>query len=378
MTLIPNFQEFEETNPLNGKITPALAESLAEYFADQGGINEAGVLDSIKNTLSKTFLGSLSYISMIDKVRTEVLKAEKELLAKRYAYEDEIDSLKTNLKEISKTKDASANIAQAEKTISNKTNEYQTYTKMVKARIEKALNTLSDAIKGNKRRMEYWEAGKAEDELVLSEFEYSLAKQRASASPEELKTLEEEIRKAKKEAAEAQEKIKTSQEESTESKKKAEEEGVKTLETPTPDFQKSLKSFKGTRALILYLKAEKDKLVDKSHDVKNDNVRAALKNSIRKVSDDLKLAEKVLDQHKNKKLMTSQKKYEQMILSSAKELSKNDTERKSTLKKSEYVVKGVTAKEVKSSDNVAKSEDVSKHQQKAETTGKVNQTISKK
>jgi hypothetical protein len=58
---------------------------------------------------------------------------------------------------------------------------------MVKARIEKALNTLSDAIKGNKRRMEYWEAGKAEDELVLAEFEYALAKQRASASPEELK-----------------------------------------------------------------------------------------------------------------------------------------------------------------------------------------------
>ena len=52
MTLIPNFQEFEETNPLNGKITPALAESLAEYFANQEGINEAGVLDSIKNTLS--------------------------------------------------------------------------------------------------------------------------------------------------------------------------------------------------------------------------------------------------------------------------------------------------------------------------------------
>jgi hypothetical protein len=41
-------------------------------------------------------------------------------------------------------------------------------------------------------------------------------------------------------------------------------------------------------------------------------------------------------------------------------------------------VKGVTAKEVKSGGNVAKSEEVSKHQQKAETTGKVNQTIGKK
>lgn len=250
MTLIPNFQEFEETNPLNGKITPALAESLAEYFADQEGISESSSLDSIKNTLSKTFLGSLSYISMIDKVRTEVLKAEKELLAKRYSYEDEIDSLKTNLKEISKTKDASANIAKAERTIANKTNEYQTYTKMVKARIEKALKTLSDAIKGNKRRMEYWEAGKAEDELVLAEFEYSLAKQRASASPEELKSIEAEIKKAKEEVQKSQQELKDKAEEDKKKEGSENIEGVKTLDKPSSNYRQSLKSKKGKMEAI--------------------------------------------------------------------------------------------------------------------------------
>ena len=97
MTLIPSFQEFEETNPLHGKITPALAESLAEYFAGEESVNE-GVFDSIKNTLSKTFLGSLSYISMIDKVRAEVLKTEKESIQKKYAFDDEIASLKNSIK----------------------------------------------------------------------------------------------------------------------------------------------------------------------------------------------------------------------------------------------------------------------------------------
>ena len=104
MTLITNFQEFEETNPLNGKITPALAESLADYFAGEQGVNE-GMFDSIKNTLSKTFLGSLSYLNMIDKVRSEVLKLEKESLQKKYAFEDEIDSLRNSIKELAKSKD---------------------------------------------------------------------------------------------------------------------------------------------------------------------------------------------------------------------------------------------------------------------------------
>lgn len=369
MNPIPSFQEFEESNPLDQKITPQLAESVAEYFSQDTSLNE-GIFDNVKNYLSKTFLGSLSYINIIDKVRTEVLKLEKEIITKRYAYQDEMESLTKDLKELSASGNEAA-ISKVQKTIELKKKEHDTYEKMTTTRIEKGLSTLRDAIKGNKRRKEYYDAGKAQDELELAEFEYSIAKRRASMGSQELKKLEDEIQKAKKEALEAQEAIKKSQTESTESKKQAEEEGVKTLETATPDFQKSLKSFKGTRALILYLKAEKDKLEDKVHDVKNDNVREALKNSIRKVSDDLKLAQKVLEQHKNKKLMTSQKKYEQMILNGAKELSKNDTERKSTLKKSEYVVKGVTTEGDKPS-NVSTTKDVSKHQQKAKTTSKVN------
>lgn len=250
MKLIPNYHEFVESNPLNGKITRELAESLANYFADQEGISESNTLDSIKNTLSKTFLGSLSYISMIDKIRTEVLKAEKELLSKRYAFEDEIASLKSNLRELSKTKDAAVNISKSERVISNKTNEYQTYVKMVKARIENALKTLSEAIKGNKRRMEYWEAGKAEDELVLSEFEYSLAKQRASSTPEELKGIEEEIQKAKEDVQKTQQELKDKTEASKKKEGSENIQGVKTLDKPSEDPRQILKTKKGRAEAI--------------------------------------------------------------------------------------------------------------------------------
>ncbi len=371
MNPIPSFQEFEESSPLNQKINSQLAESAAEYFFQGPSMNE-GVFDDMKNYLSKNFLGSLSYVNIIDKVRSEVLKLEKEVLIKRYSFMDEIESLKGDMRELASTGNTST-VSKVQKTIELKKKEHETYEKMSSSRIEKALSTLKDAIKGNKRRKEYYDTGKAQDELELAEFEYSLAKKKASIESRELKKLEAEIQKAKKEALEAREAIKKSQEESTRSRKKSEEEGIKTLETTTPDFQKSLKSFKGTRALILYLKSEKDKLEDKMHDVKNDNVRASLKNSILKISNDLKLAEKVLAQHKNKKLMTSQNKYEQMIIDGAKELSKNDTERKSALKKSESVVKGVSSGGNKPKINPTTKE-TSKHQEKAKTTSRINKS----
>ncbi len=264
MKLIPNYEEFIKTNPLNGKITKEHAESLADYFSAQEGISESSALDSIKNTLSKTFLGSLSYINMIDKIRTEVLKGEKDLLSKRYAFEDEVDSLRSNLKELSKTKDAAANISKAEKTISNKTNEYQTYVKMVKARIEKALKALGDAIKGNKRRMEYWETGKAEDELVLSEFEYSLAKQRSSSSPEVLRGLEDEIKKAKEEVQKAQQDLQIKAEENKKKEDAEKIKGVKTLDKPSSDLG-FLKTKKGIADKIADIKHQ---IIDKEKELK--------------------------------------------------------------------------------------------------------------
>lgn len=213
MKLIPSYQEFVDDMSLNGKISPELAESLASDFEEIDSLNE-GFLDSIKNTLSKTFLGSLSYINMIDKAREMNIKDQKDLLTKRYAHEDEIDSLYSSLKQAEKSKD-SVNADRISKTIANKKNEYKTYVNMLNKRIEKTDETLSKMVQGNKRRSEYYDAGKSQDELTIAEFEYRLAKTRAGADPKKIKELETKVQTAKEEAAEAQEELKVSAEAQT-------------------------------------------------------------------------------------------------------------------------------------------------------------------
>lgn len=211
MKLIPSYQEFVYDLPLNGKISPELAESLAAKFEEIESLNE-GFLDSIKNTLSKTFLGSLSYINMIDKAREIVLKDQKDLLSKQYSHEDEIDSLNNQLKQLQESGDK-VNSERIKKSISNKENEYRTYVNMVKKRIVKAEDTISDVIKGNKRRSEYYDAGKSQDELAIAEFEYKLAKSRSNSDPKEIKSLEIKVKDAKKEAEEAKKEAEESKKE---------------------------------------------------------------------------------------------------------------------------------------------------------------------
>ena len=220
MKLIPSYQEFVDSMDLNGKISPELAESLASDFQEIESLNE-GFLDSIKNTLSKSFLGSLSYINMIDKAREMMLKDQKDLLSKKYSHEDEIDSLNSSLKQAQTSAD-SVNSDRIKKTIANKENEYKTYVNMVKKRIEKTEDTIYKIIEGNKRRSEYYDAGKSQDELTIAEFEYKLAKTRAGSDPKKIKELETKVKTAKEEAEEAQEELKASAE-----KQEKKEEGDK-------------------------------------------------------------------------------------------------------------------------------------------------------
>jgi chromosome segregation ATPase len=218
MKLIPSYQEFVYDLPLQGKISPKLAESLAADFEEIGSINE-GFLDSIKNALSKTFLGSLSHLNMIDQSREILLKAKKELLMKKYAHEDEMESLNNNLKQAQKTGNE-ATVATINKTILNKENEYKTYVKMVNKGIEKSEDTLVKVIEGNRRRKEYCEAGQSEDELELAELEYKLAKERSEADPKKIEELEDDIEKKRKEAEEARERLKKEEEEAKKKLKK--------------------------------------------------------------------------------------------------------------------------------------------------------------
>jgi hypothetical protein len=372
MTLIPSFQEFEETNPLHGKITPALAESLADYFAGEESVNE-GVFDSIKNTLSKTFLGSLSYISMIDKVRSEVLKLEKESLQKKYAFEDEMDSIKNSIKELSKNKDE-AGIERVNKTIDAKTKEYQSYGKMTNLRIEKAISTIKDAIKGNKRRMEYWEAGKSQDELDLAEFEYRLAKQRANSNPEDLKSLEAEIKKAKEEAEKSKKKLETD----------AKNQEEKEKEDPL-DYKKSLRTKKGRIEAIAKLEHEIVDLQKELKNAKKEFDKKEIQIKIDSVKATMQNIENLEKKNKNKKVMPSQD------LAISDELAKEvhdiiDKKLQTTEVKPERRPIGFNAiaKSEKSSSETAKekgkekAEEVKKQETPAGTSSKVNASLKNK
>jgi hypothetical protein len=267
MKLIPSYQEFVYDMPLQGKISPELAEKLASDFEEIGAINE-GFLDSIKNTLSKTFLGSLSHINMIDQSREILLKAKKELLTKRYAHEDEIESLNNNLKQ-AQGSDDEVNSSTIKKTILNKENEYKTYVKMINKGIEKSENTLVKVIDGNRRRKEYYEAGQSEDELQLAELEYKLAKERSESDPKKLKELEEDVKKRKEEAEEAKERLKKEEEEAKakmeKGKGKEKEESVIPKGNLTPEGNKLLRN-------IQDMQDELDKLEVKISDLQHKKI----------------------------------------------------------------------------------------------------------
>ncbi len=367
MTLIPSFQEFEENNPLNGRITPALAESLADYFAGEEAVNE-GVFDSIKNTLSKTFLGSLSYISMIDKVRAEVLKLEKESLQKKYAFEDEMDSLKNSIKELSKSKDE-AGIERVNKTVEAKIKEYQSYGKMTNLRIEKAISTIKDAIKGNKRRMEYWEAGKSQDELDLAEFEYRIAKQRATSNPEDLKDLQEEIKKAKDEAEKSRKKLETD----AKNQEKKEKEG-------SSDYTESLKNKKGRIEAIAKLDHEIIDLEKELKSTKKDFDKKQIQREIDKLKGTKEDIEELDKKSKGKKILDGQAFND--ILKLAKEM--NSLEDKEEQTERRPIGFNAIAKSEKSSSETAKekgkekAEEVKKQEAPAPTSKKVNASVKNK
>lgn len=366
MTLIPSFQEFEENNPLNGKITPALAESLADYFAGEESVNE-GVFDSIKNTLSKTFLGSLSYISMIDKVRAEVLKMEKESLQKKYTFEDEIDSLKNSIKELSKTKDE-AGIDRVNKTLEAKTKEHQSYNKMINLRIEKAISTIKDAIKGNKRRMEYWEAGKSQDELDLAEFEYRLAKQRASSSPEDLKDLEAEIKKAKDEAEKSKKKLETD----AKNQEKREKEG-------SSDYRESLKNKKGRIEAIAKLDHEIIDLEKELKNTKKDFDKKQIQREIDKLKGTKEDIEELDRKNKGKKVIDSQDFNNLNKL--AKEMDSLEAKMEpAERKRIGFPIPGTenVSKETAKEKGKEKAEEVKKQETPAGTSNKVNTSVKNK
>lgn len=196
MSKIFKFEQYLEERDYFSPIGEELAESIFTWESEKS-INE-GLFDTIKNKLSKSILGDFSKVSAIDSIRKGNLEIEKDLVAKKYEYNDKLDALELKLAEVTKSGNRAAILA-AENEISKKKEEYRAYIKSRKIQIEKGLSLLSKAIDKNKRRKEYYEAGKAEDELNLANYEYDMAKKKSNSS-KEIDRLKRSLDKARTDA----------------------------------------------------------------------------------------------------------------------------------------------------------------------------------
>jgi hypothetical protein len=193
MSKIFKFEQYLEERDYFSPAGEELAENISAWEFEKS-INE-GLLDTIKNKLSKTIFGDFSKVSVIDTIRNGNLEIEKDLIAKKYEYSDKLDALELKLAEVTRSGNRAAILA-VENETSKKKEEYRAYIKSRKIQIEKGLSLLTKAIDKNKRRKEYYEAGKAEDELNLANYEYDMAKKKSSSS-KEVDRLKKSLDKAK-------------------------------------------------------------------------------------------------------------------------------------------------------------------------------------
>ena len=196
MSKIFKFEQYLEERDYLSPIGEKLAEKIYTWESEKF-INE-GLFDTIKNKLSKSILGDFSKVSAIDTIRNGNLEIEKDIVAKKYEYSDKLDALELKLAEVKRSGNRAAILA-VENEISKKKEEYRTYIKSRKIQIEKGLSLLSKAIDKNKRRKEYYEAGKAEDELNLANYEYDMAKKKSNSS-KEIDRLKKSLDKARTDA----------------------------------------------------------------------------------------------------------------------------------------------------------------------------------
>jgi hypothetical protein len=240
MKNIPSFKDFSDNQSL------LESSSIDEFkkLEDLGEIqtihtlNEGKVLDSIKNSLTKFFLGKYSKIGLLDKAREVLVKLEIDLIERRYEFEEAIDKIEAQIDALGSSGDKQR-LDALKRDRDNKLKEFETYENSTKLKMKKALEIVKDNIGGDARRKRYYEAGKAEDEIGLAELKYKLAKEKAD--DKEIKKYEDAIKKAKEEAQAKIDAIKSEVESKEEKTKKEGEEVSKQAEQSKVDPEKEKK-----------------------------------------------------------------------------------------------------------------------------------------
>jgi len=260
MKNIPSFNEFKKYDSLLESVDSDLIRGFSEleradpYYT----VNEGALMDRIKNSASKFFLGPLSRTGMIDDTRKILVDLEIDVIEQRANLENEIDDIQDQISLLSRSNDRQKMLALT-KDRDSKIKELETYLKSQKLKIKKCLEHISKLVANSPRRKEYYEAGRAEDEIAIAEIEYQLAKERSSSS--EIKKYEEKILKAKREAAEKIKELEDDIEDSAE-----EEKNIKPVERVDAQEEKKKISSKKSSDLI----KRKNELAKEIIDIKSE------------------------------------------------------------------------------------------------------------
>ena len=206
MKNIPSFKQFAE----NHDFLEPVDESLLQEFRSLEGadpyysVNESSLLDTVKNQMSKFFLGSFSRLNMIDEARRIILELRIDLIEKEAEFENKMEALQKEIDAL--PSDDKSKLELMRKKRENLVREMEAYAKTQELKIRKSREVAQKLTSGNKRRQEYLTAGFAEDEIAVAELEYELAKKR-SETTSKLQSLLANVEAAKKEAEKQADKL---------------------------------------------------------------------------------------------------------------------------------------------------------------------------
>ncbi|NBV28028.1 hypothetical protein EBS02_03270 [bacterium] len=200
MSYILDFGSYDSERKKSGDVLDE--SSLRELESWVEDLHESQLLDEIKNRFSKLF-GKFSKINLIDEIRGGLMKLKKEILEKKYETQEEISDLELKMEQLEQKRPKTATdkiaIDAVEKEIRAKKEEYRSFLKAQNDKMHKGKELLQKTVGQKDRLKRYLESVESDDKLVMSEFEYELAK-RHSLDASEISRLKDRIDKAKRDA----------------------------------------------------------------------------------------------------------------------------------------------------------------------------------
>ena len=265
MKNLPSFNDFKKYESLIETVDSELRNELfsLETAEPNHTINEGVFGDYLKNSLSKFFLGSLSRVGMIDKARKVLVDLEIDIIEKKDAFEEAIEKLDSEIDSLSSINDKEK-IKAVEKDRDSKIKELESFLKSHSLKIKKAKDFVTKVIDNNTRRREYYEAGRADDEIALAELEYKLAKDKADGA--DIKKYQDKINAKKKEAEKKAQDLKDQMDKKKEGEKRVNEPDVENLSLDPEKEKKKISGRKGKDIIGRKRELERD-IADLKEDI---------------------------------------------------------------------------------------------------------------